>query len=251
MPRIAEIFRYPVKGLSGERLDQAVLERGGAIPFDRAYAIENGASGFDPEKPKHFPKAAFLMLMRNEKLAELAALFDERTQVLTIRKAGALLAEGRLDTPEGRRAIEAFIDRFCTDDLRGPARIVASPGFCFSDYPGKVLSLINLETVRAIGERIGESVNPLRFRGNLYVDGLPAWQEFSWVGRQLDVGGIAMTAVERISRCAATNVDPETGARDLDIPRSLLHAWGHADCGIYLEIRSAGRLSAGDALAVV
>jgi hypothetical protein len=248
MQRIARIYRYPVKGLSAELLDRVGLSIGQTVPFDRAFAIENGPSGFDPASPRHLPKTAFLMLMRNERLAELRTHFDEATQTLTIRREGAVVAAGRLDTVEGRRAVEAFFDEFSRDDLRGSARILDAPGHSFSDSSRKVVSLINLETVRAIGEMIGGDVDPLRFRGNLYIDGLPAWEEFAWVGKRVAAGGVAFAVVGRIDRCAATNVDPETGRRDLTIPRSLLETYGHADCGVYLEVVSIGELSVGDAI---
>ncbi len=63
--QVASLYRYPVKGLSPERLERATLERGAYFPGDRLFAIENGPSGFDPAEPRHQPKIKFLMLMRN------------------------------------------------------------------------------------------------------------------------------------------------------------------------------------------
>lgn len=248
MAHVAEIYRYPVKGLSAEPLERTVLEPRGAIPHDRAYAIENGPSRFDENAPKHLPKTAFLMLMRHERLARLRTQFDDATRILSVTLNGETVAVGGLETPEGRATIEQFFDAFAAPELRGAARIVSAPGFCLSDYPGKVVSLINRETVLAVEEQIGRPVHPLRFRGNLYVDGLPAWEEFSWLDRTVQVGPVTLRAIHRIPRCAATNVDPETGARDLDIPRTLLRAWGHSDCGIYLEVVSGGIIATGDSI---
>jgi uncharacterized protein YcbX len=126
MPRVVEIYRYPVKGLSAEPLERALLSVGEVIPFDRAYAIENGPSAFDPGSPRHIAKIAFLMLMRNEALAELDTRFDERTRTLTIQRNGALLAEGCLDTERGRRAIEIFFEEFSAAELRGPVRVLSA-----------------------------------------------------------------------------------------------------------------------------
>ena len=120
------------------------------------------------------PKIAFLMLMRNERLATLKTVFDDATRTLTIRKDGTTVVEGNLDTADGRRSIEAFFDDFEADELRGPTKVLEAPGFSFSDVAAKVVSLINLETVRAIGREIGAEVHPLRFRGNLHVEGLPS-----------------------------------------------------------------------------
>jgi uncharacterized protein len=251
MPRVAEIYRYPVKGLSAERLDRVSLSVGEVIPFDRAFAIENGPSGFDPKSPQHVRKIAFLMLMRNERLAELGTRFDERTQTLAIHKGGALVLESRLDTEDGRQAVETFFDEFSAEELRGPAKMLSAPGHSFQDTStGKVVSLINLETVRDIERRIAARINPLRFRGNLHVEGLAPWDEFSWVGNEVKAGGVTFTVTKRIDRCAAVNVDPLTGARDLDIPRSMLREYGHFDCGIYLKVLTAGELSAGDEIDV-
>src|ERR1700741_1357575 len=65
-PRVTSIYRYPVKGLSPEPMQKVGLEPGRTLPFDRAYAIENGPGRFDPEHPVHLPKITFLMLMRDE-----------------------------------------------------------------------------------------------------------------------------------------------------------------------------------------
>ena len=116
MSAIASIYRYPVKGLSAEPLARVTLTPGETIPFDRAYAIENGPSGFDPAAPRTLPKIHFLTLMRNERLAELATRFDDDTHTLTIRRKGAVVAEGRLDRAEGRHAIEAYFDAFAAED---------------------------------------------------------------------------------------------------------------------------------------
>ena len=55
--------------------------------------------------------------------------------------------------------------------------------------------------------------------------------------------------VKRIVRCAAVNVDPDTGARDLAIPHALMRRLGHTDCGIYAEVIAGGTIAAGDAIA--
>ncbi len=246
MPTISALYRYPVKGLSPESLKNVALTTGETIPFDRCWAIENGPSGFDPAAPRTLPKIAFLMLMRNERLAELKTQFNDRTRTLTIRQDGAPVAEGNLDTADGRQSIEAFFDDFEADELRGPTKVLEAPGFSFSDVAAKVVSLTNLETVRAIGREIGAEVHPLRFRGNVHVEGLPAWDEFGWVGRRVAAGNVIFEVMKRIERCAATNVDPDSGARNLTIPASLLQAYGHADCGIYLKVVAGGIVSVED-----
>jgi uncharacterized protein YcbX len=97
---------------------------------------------------------------------------------------------------------------------------------------------------------VGAPVHPLRFRANLYVRGWPAWHEFELVGRTLAIGDARLKVVKRITRCAAVNVDPDTAARDLELPKALMRRLGHAECGIYAEVVEAGTIGVGDRIAV-
>ncbi len=246
---VARIYRYPVKGLSPEPLDRITLAPGQTVPLDRAYAIENGASGFDPAAPAYFPKQRFLMLMRNERLARLATHLEEATHTLTIRQDGSTVVQGNLRSASGRTEIEQFFARFCSDELRGPPKILHASGHSFSDVARKVVSIINLASVADVAGAIGAPVDPLRFRANLYVDGWPAWREFELLDQELAIGNaVRLKPVKRIVRCAATNVDPSTGARDLTIPATLMQRYGHADCGIYAEVVAGGPIAAGDSI---
>ena len=247
--KINAIYRYPVKGLSPEPLAGALLTPGQTVPSDRLYAIENGPSGFDPQIPRHQPKTRYLMLMRNERLATLRTRFDDASHVLSIESDGHVAARGDLRTSHGRQDVESFFAQFCADELRGPPKVLHAPGHSFSDVARKVVSIINLASVSALEATIGAPVNPLRFRGNVYVDGWPAWHEFDLLGREISIGKSArLKVVKRIVRCAATNVDPDTGARDLAVPETLLRTFGHADCGVYAEVIKAGEITAGTEL---
>ena len=249
--RIDAIYRYPVKGLSPQRLARATLAPGATLPADRLYAIENGPSGFDSAAPKYFPKQRFLMLMRNERLASLRTDYDETSHTLVIHCEGREAARGDLRTPKGRQAIEAFFASFMPDELRGAPKVLFADNHSFSDVSKKVVSIVNLASVMAVENAAGAPVNPLRFRGNIYVAGWPAWHEFELLGQKIAIGKARLKVVKRIVRCAATDVDPDTGIRDLTLPRSLLQSFGHADCGVYAEVTAGGYIATGDALNIV
>jgi uncharacterized protein YcbX len=248
--RLAAIHRYPVKGLSPEPLPRVGLTPDSYFPGDRLYALENGPSGFDPAAPAHQPKIKFLMLMRNEALARLETRYDDANATLVIRQGGQEAARGDLRTPDGRKAIEDFMRGFVPDALRGEPRVLTAPeGFRFTDSPRGFVSILNLASVGALETMTGQAVDPLRFRANLHVEGLEPWAEFDLVGRTLmTASGVRLEVIKRIVRCAATNVDPSTGIRDLDIPGTLMRHLGHADCGVYARIVSGGTLAPGAAL---
>lgn len=250
MISIKSLQRYPVKGLSAEPLPFADLEPGQMISGDRAFAVENGPSGFDAGAPSWMPKMKFLCWMKNPKLARLAARYDDASGVLTIRSDGGDVS-GDLSTPEGRAAIEAFLAGFMDDEMRGPLRVLSAPGHRFSDVASKVLSFINLASADDIGRALGASVDPIRFRGNVHLSGMEAWSEATWVGRTFRIGEAKFKVKKTIQRCLATHVDPAHGVRDLDIMGTIRSARGDVDCGIYAEVIAPGRISEGDELQLI
>jgi uncharacterized protein YcbX len=250
--RLAQLYRYPVKGLSPEPLESAELSTDGYFPCDRLFALENGPSGFDPARPEHQPKIKFLMLMKNGALAGLSTHYDESSGVLTLSQDGREAARGDLRAPQGRVVIEDFLTEFCGSEIRGPVRLLEAPeGFRFTDSKSGFVSLINLASVAAIERAQGAPVDPLRFRGNLYIEGAPAWAEATWPGRTLRIGGVTLEVLKMTDRCAATGVEPGTGRRDMDLVQTIRKTFGHIDCGVYARISNGGRIARGDAMTLV
>ncbi|PLX40204.1 MAG: MOSC domain-containing protein [Hyphomicrobiales bacterium] len=243
---LKSLYRYPVKGLTAQPMQDALLEPGQTLPLDRAYAIENGTRLFDQANPVHMPKTKFLMLMRHERLAQLETTFEDEGHTLAIFRNQRQVARGRLIEPVGRNIIEQFFAAFMPDALLGPPVIVHAPGHSISDVKDKCLSIINLASLGELARITGREIHPLRFRANIYLEGLAPFAEFDWLDREIKIGGARLQVFKRTQRCAAVNVDPETGARDLALPQALLGAYGHSDMGVYARVIEAGPISRGD-----
>jgi uncharacterized protein len=255
MGRVAELYRYPVKGLSGEPLDSVPVSPGATFPMDRAFALENGPSGFDPSAPAWQPKIKFLCLMRNARLAALTTRYDDANEMFIVRQNGETLLEARLSDASERTKLEQFFQEFMGTEARGKIRLLeataADGRHSFSDVAKKVVSIINLQSVAALEQSIGRKVHPLRFRGNIYVEGMPAWLETELINCTIQIGEVRLRIVKSIQRCAATEVDPETAARDIDVPDALFRLTGEEDCGIYGEVLTAGTIASGDPFSVL
>jgi len=244
--KLDEIRRYPVKGFNGEALGEAVLEPGEGIPHDRRFALAHAASQFDRDNPEWMPKRHFLQLQRDERLALLDARFDPDTGILTMFRDGRQVARGDITQPLGRTLIEQFLQAFIPPGPRGNPHLVAVPGRMLSDVPDKYISIQNLASVKDI-ERITRSpVDPRRFRGNLHLEGLSAWAEMSWVGKEIAIGDVRLEVLEIIGRCAATEVNPDSGERDLHMLKTLQQGFGHTQCGIYTRVTAGGQIKKGD-----
>ena len=239
---VAKICRYPLKGMSAETLPEVELAPGEPLPHDRRFALALGSTPVDGPRIGWLPKTSFLSLINQKKLAKLRTRFDADSGILTV-------ARGDVTTPVGRAIIEEFFAAFMGEGARGRPKLVeAADGDVLSDHPSAVVSIINLASVKDLERVTGKPINPARFRGNIYLEGLDPWAEFDWLGREIAIGGARLEITQRIDRCAATNVDPETADRDLNIPKDLQRGFGHVDLGVYGCVTAAGRVAAGDRL---
>ncbi|MEZ5670160.1 MAG: MOSC domain-containing protein [Alphaproteobacteria bacterium] len=240
------IFRYPVKGLAGNALAEATLEPDHALPGDRRFGIARGGAdaGGAPR---------FLSLTRHPRLATLAAAFDAATSVLTISRAGRPVARGDITAPAGRATIEQFFSAYMARELQGPARLYdacddAAPGAvagAFTDTPQQAVHILNLASVRDLERVTGTPIDARRFRANIHIDVAPAWCELASLGSTVAIGAARLLLEERTERCAATNVNPDTAERDLNIPLALKRGFGHLDMGVYGRVVTGGRIVAG------
>jgi uncharacterized protein YcbX len=252
---VTALYRYPIKGLSAEPLARVRLAPLQCLPQDRRFALALAATRFDPQHPQWLPKIHFAMLMRDEKLAQLRTRFDEASGVLTAERDGKVVLRETITEPEGRRRAGAFFTDFLDIAADSPLRLIEAPGHAFADArpkpnagTDKYVSLINLASLRALERAMATPIAPLRFRANLYFDGAPEWTELGWIEREITIGTARLRGIAAITRCAATEVDPATAERDLDIPGALQRRFGHNLMGIYAEVPGGGEIGVGDAI---
>jgi len=112
-------------------------------------------------------------------------------------------------------------------------------------------SIVNLASIRALEEATGKSIDHRRFRANVYVDGIPAWDELNWVDRDIKIGAASARVVMRTRRCPATDVDPNTATRDMNLPAEIRKHFGHFDMGIYAEVQTSGEVALTDELSLL
>ena len=246
MPQLTAITRFPVKGLGPDPLTAIELETGRTLPHDRAWAIENGPGPFDPARPAHVKKKHFLMLAQQAELVRLACRFNSLDDTFSVRGENGETVSVDLADPATHAPLLELLKTLLGEQVRGEMRIVHAPGQAMTDIPEPYISLINAASVRDLSDKVGRPLDPMRFRGNLLIDGLAPWQEFDWIGRTMRLGETVLKAQSRIGRCAATSVDLATGRRDIDLPAALFEHYGHTHCGLYLSVETGGRIALGD-----
>ncbi len=195
-------------------------------------------------------------------LPSLLAYFvgASRCTSMKLRRALAKSEQGSITEPTqfdlstaiGRTQAEAFFTNYAGAGARGQIKLVHGLGHKFTDIsvvsPAmmRAISVINLETVRLLQKRVGHEVHPLRFRANVYIDGLDAAGELDWIGREVCIGPVRFRGALRTRRCAAIDVNPFTAERDTHLPKAIMRHFGHHDLGVYLEAMEDGVLTVND-----
>jgi uncharacterized protein YcbX len=109
-----------------------------------------------------------------------------------------------------------------------------------------LVSIVNRASVAALAEAAGADLDPLRFRANFYVEGVPGWEEMAWTGQRLRIGEATLEIIEPIERCAAIEIDPASGAREPHLLATLSRRFGHVSMGVFAAVRRGGRVACGD-----
>ena len=216
---VAEIWRYPVKSMAGEKLDSAPLAET-RLEGDRRWALVDGTAR----------RAGKLFTATEDK------------QLMTYR---AQMKRGRVEivTPEGdaRRLDDALVSRIGRESVR-PLSLRDRAGDNFDD---SAVLVVNLSTVAAFSLAARTAVDHRRFRANFYVDGLEPDQEVRWIGRRLRLGAVELEAVKRCERCVVITHDPDTTLTTPALLRVLTQT-SQACMGIYCRVVRPGVVAVGD-----
>ena len=241
--RLEHICRHPIKGHGREALASVRLSAGACLPYDRHWAVAHDAAklvdGWNP--CVNFARAA-----KAPALMAIDSMLDEATHTLSLRHPD----RGEITfRPDDAADLPRFLDwvRPLNPENRAqPARIVtAGRGMTDSDFAS--VAILNLASLADLSARMGHDLSIHRWRGNLWLSGAPAWDEWNWIGRRLRIGGATLEIRERITRCSATTVDPTTGRSDADTLSALSAHFDHQDFGLYATVLEDGDVALGDA----
>lgn len=227
---IVALWRYPVKSMGAESLDEVELSWHGLVG-DRRWAFVRGGverSGFPwltiREKPDMWHYRPRFVESEN----------PDKSPV-TVR------------TPSGSDF--DVVDPGLAEELGHDARIIKQSRGVFDTFP---LSLITTRTVADLGVLMGGDVDVQRFRPNLLVEPVEreAFPEDAWVGKVLQIGDARMRIDKRDSRCAVVNVDPGTAVSEPSVLRTITDARDKC-LGVYGSTVQPGRIAVGDAIFLV
>jgi hypothetical protein len=244
---VSHLWRHPIKGHGVEPVTRTELATGSTMPWDRVWAIAHDAAKVPPGTTTDWvPCVNFSRGAKSPELMAIRAAVDEADGTVTLRHpdAGAITVDP--DRAEDAARLIAWVTPLANPERSPPAFVVRARerGMTDSDYAS--VSVLNHASLRALSDRVGQPLAMERFRGNIWLEGLAPWQEFELVGTDLQVGGARLRVRERITRCVATQANPDTGRIDADTLGELEAGWGHTDFGVYAEVVEGGPVAVGD-----
>ncbi|MCT2358882.1 MOSC domain-containing protein [Brevibacterium casei] len=251
--RASRLFRFPVKGFPAEEIAEAVVDSGRGIRGDRVAAFTNGSLNVPADQWQRY--SAFTVLKNYPDLQKWQVSTAPDSAITLTAPAGGSTTFCA-DDDESRAASAEFLSSHIPPQGSHPRGIVVAGQRMF-DSRESGISLINPATVEALGATeegraaLGTGdLDPLRFRGNIFVEGLDPFAEFGLIGRIVRIGGVRLAISQAIERCPATTVNPVTTEVDVNVPRILASACGHLHCGVYGRILESGTITAGDEIVV-
>jgi uncharacterized protein YcbX len=116
----------------------------------------------------------------------------------------------------------------------------------FDTMPHNSISLINMSSIKDFEKKTNRKIEHERFRGNVYVKNIEPWIEFKWINQEISINGCLFKVLNKITRCIATNLIPNSEIADINLPKMLRETYGHINMGIYLKPLNNGEINVAD-----
>ena len=257
MIRISKLFYSPVKSLSFESIFSCSIQKNIGIVNDRLIAFSRNVN-FETAKliekePKSRNHHKFLSLKNTIALNKYQFSFNGKDLILKLKNKEILsikIDDEKQHTHMCNKLIEI------ESSIKGPIFLLQNSSFPFFDTTHSknihnTISLINLNSINDLSSKINNNIEYERFRGNIYIDGIDAWEERNWINKTITINGVSFRVEMHIPRCSATNLKPETDIETINLPLAIKKKYNHSDMGVYLKALDKGVIHINDKIKIL
>jgi uncharacterized protein YcbX len=255
---ISSINYCPVKSISFQSVNECEIKKNIGITGDRIFAF---TKGLDLDQAKLIEKSPedrkgkwnkILTLKNSPVLNKYNFLYENEKLTLTTNEKKILTIDVN-KTSERQLLSEKIIE--LESSLKKPIFLIKNEECPFFDttISNKVsfvnsVSLLNINSINDFQKKIGKEIEIPRFRGNICMDGIKAWEEREWIGKIIKINNVSFKVEKNIPRCVAINLKPKTDDNSLNLLQSLKKTYNHFDMGIYLTALDDGSISVGNSI---
>ena len=250
--KVKSINYSPVKSLSFESVDSCNIKKDLGMENDRIFAFSRGISIQDAkliEKNPNKRKLNNFLTLKNSPSLNKYNFSYKKNKLILISKNKEIISITPDIAEERSLLVEKLVE--LESNLIKPISLLHNKDFPFYDtsHSNKVfnsISLINLSSIKDFEEKISEKIEPQRFRGNIYIEGIEAWEERNWINKIIKINDISFKVETNIPRCVAINLKPKTDDNSLNLLQSLKKSYNHFDMGVYLTALDSGDIYIGN-----
>ncbi len=257
---ISSINYCPVKSLSFQTVEKCEILKDVGISGDRIFAFTkdldfNEAKLFEKSPEQRKGKWNKILTLKNSPFLNKYKFLFKENKLTLVRQNKNILTINVDKESETELLSNKITD--LENSLKKPLFLIKNKKYPFFDtsISSKVnflnsVSLINLKTINDFKEKIEKEIEPSRFRGNFYIDGIDAWEEQKWIGKIIKINGVSFKVEKNIPRCVAINLKPNSDDNNLNLLQHLRKTYNHFNMGIYLKALEAGKINTGDEISL-
>ena len=257
---ISSINYCPVKSISFQTVSDCKIRKNIGIVGDRVFAFSKGlefnqAQLFEKNLDERRGKWNKILTLKNSPVLNKYNFKLNGNRLTFTQKNNEILTIDVSKTNEHELLTNKILE--LESSLQKPIFLMKNKDIPFFDtsISNKTLlshsiSLINNQSIKDFKNKTNHEIETQRFRGNIFVDGIEAWEERSWIGKIIKINNISFKVEKNIPRCVAINLKPNTDDNSLNLLQSLKKNYNHFDMGIYLTALDGGQLNIGDNVSV-
>ena len=257
---ISSINYCPVKSISFQTIKSCEIRKNIGIIGDRIFAFSKGldlnqAQLFEKKLEERRGKWNKILTLKNSPyLNKYNFIFNNNELTLT-QNNNEILTINSSEIDEYKLLSNKILE--LENSLQKPLFLMKNKEIPFFDtsISNKTvlthsISLINNKSIKDFKDKTNKEIETQRFRGNIYVDGIEAWEERNWIGKIIKINNISFKVEKNIPRCVAINLKPNTDDNSLNLLQSLKKTFNHFDMGIYLTALDSGEINTGDIISI-
>tara|TARA_A100001011_G_C14006195_1_gene713530 strand:- start:17 stop:778 length:762 start_codon:yes stop_codon:yes gene_type:complete len=249
--KIKNLFYSPVKSISFEESESLNVLTDRGIESDRIFAfvqnLDSTSINHLIEDPKFRKLNNFVTLKNSPELNQYN--FTYAKDKLILKKLDEIIITIDPFSENEKKLLCDKINQIILKDKKLDLLMDEKNPF-FDTMPNNSISLINKKSISDFSNKISTNIEFERFRANIYIDGLAAWEERDWVGKTININNIKFFVFDEISRCSATNLKPSTDIVTINLPNQLKKTYDHINMGLYIIPQQNGVISKEDKIII-
>ena len=251
MAKVSSVHFCPIKSLSFQSAQTINIKKDIGIKDDRIFAFSRNLNELEANRVEKDPikrKLIHFLTLKNSPVLNKYN-FKYENEMIIIFKDDKEIAS--FSTEEKEYLSKKLLE--LEPDLPNPTYLLKNELFPFYDTTNSssvsnTISLINLNSIKDFSKKINKHIEFKRFRGNIYINDLKAFEERNWINKVISINNTEFNVLKNIPRCSATNLKINSSEADINLPNMLKKIYGHIEMGIYLSPLNNGKVKVGDSV---